>query len=1003
MLTADGYIVQRDPPRGAAGFTTARPAKMVAWRGRVRSGDEPAAFRIDRQGEPASYSSDWELQFGPRSDAPSRPSRYGSRAQAAFPGLSGVDAASFKPHEFLHRLLEERVDSAQRTHTGPGENSFDADSALAALDSIEYALTRRRDVALKDEQAARDELRGQLHESLRTREELNRVADGVADAMTTAAEEGRRAADALQKGIGPLSTLVEERKSLIEARDLVRLLTPANNGGLNVVRASEILAKLRAEAENGALASVLRPDEISRAMKELLRCETELAERLSESLMGSASEEPAGLRNCALAAKNLQCEDKFMLAYISQLAVFSRPAVIVSAADDEKEGAATDPLDRMRWECTTAVRNFLPIAVRSFPTPLAVLAKLVKKLFHEKLVPSARHVLTHIQELSSGLDDDVQELRLRIDEALSNESKDASKLIAQLSVSTAESLDARQRLLKATASVFKLLTAAVHELIEACVNFVDGHATKPKPFQSAGTATRTEKSAAVKQTVKGHFSETLADLHAFLVKQQRSYTVLEKMWIDEKIGNAFSKISTLDAESSELAPAESSGPEAYHKYREFYSPIAAAHCEMTRDATACALESLHRASSMLMTSIQVRALCRKSELDTSLPDSRPASAAPVTFLEEPSPSMEGHSASMGPKSEDYTPEKRDQLRRLGFQSRVSDLQLSGMDLPGSDQELHDLITSVSYSLVQNYLANAETLLQAANYLLPVTKAAARAPALWADGASPLAAYVQAIGALTDSDRHLDEFLASVVLDTQVSDPLPLAGAVDDEVAASVQVKIRNEIRRELISGLRDLAVDAKSGVESAVSSVGTRLLSILAAPGAFEAYSTTSEPARVGTWRRSERGASMENEPSAPFAAAFAFIGQQLDACKQALGGNNLEYVFICMAETVRDVVIQHWGACKGPFSKTGALLLMVNARAIVRAFPGGSRSGDIVAVLSVLAQLHFDSPDEIWSALESDALAGIKTSAILKTLEKRRDGKSLQKVRDALLYVEDG
>lgn len=407
-----------------------------------------------------------------------------------------------------------------------------------------------------------------------------------------------------------------------------------------------------------------------------------------------------------------------------------------------------------------------------------------------------------------------------------------------------------------------------------------------------------------------------------------------------------------------------------------------------------------------MLSIQVKALCGANDLD-SIADTQAVADGSLDCSEDIIPSVEFPSVHdlQRTRPEEYTYNEKEQLRRMGFQSRVSDLQLSGMNLPGADQQLNDLITSISYSLVQNYLANAETLLQAASYLLPTTGSSAKREELWSPGSSPLSAYVEAIGALTNSDRLLDDFLANIVLDNVASERLPLAGAIDTEIANSVQVKIRNEIRRELISGLKDLAVDAKVGVEAAVSAVGTQLLSILSAPGALDAYASVNETSNAATWNRTERvNSGLENEPSMPFITASSFIEQQLLACRAALTGNNLEYLTVCMAETVRDVVIQHWSRCKGPFSKTGALLLMVNARAVVRAFPAGSRSSEIVSVLSVLAQLHFDSPDEIWGTLESDSLARIKTSAILKALEKRADldRKALQKISDALYVGND-
>lgn len=930
-----------------------RHKKMTAWRGRARSGEEPAAYRVVPQGEPTTLGSDWEVAAGGGMGGGAASSRYNSAALAR--DLSGASASDFDAYEFVRRLVA--------GSSGDGDGSLDADAALAALDGVEILLQRRRDIAVKDETRSRDELRHELHTAMRSRDEVNRAADAVASALPDGRVRATKAAKILADGVAPLAGLVQERARLVTARDLVRLLGKRGDGGgggegLGIVRASEILALMRREERGGTLNRVLDAEDCGRAVEELSRCENELAARLGDGLRKGG-----GLRECAIAAGNLGREVEFLTTYMDRMDVFAGDCPLLSGdlierTDDASGSELIAVLVAMRWECTSALRAFLPVAFNSFPRPLEALSMLVNKLFHEKLVRTATHVLVTLREYAANVDHRARRVRESMEVAMdmdfgSGNLCDTGKAL-EMEVEAADllSLDVRGRLVHATTGLIKTLTSALHELIEVCssADVVPSKSFNNESILSVSPQAR--RNAALEQ-----FSGTLTDLGCFVRRQLRNYAVLEKEWLEQKVEMAFGEVSKLDAYASQLTRATISDAEAYTRYRSKFSPTASAFVTMTDTAMGTTLECLRRASTMLMMSIQVGSLMGNGKLQGS------------EMIE-----CDGFKEA-----------------GLGLDCLVGE----GVVKQG-DEDINSLMLSMVENVVQTYLGNCESILQAANHLIPTSEHSSAQHETWASGVSPLSTYIEAIGSISEADGNVDNMLAKLVLDDVTIEPLALAPVVND-VLSSMQTTVRSEARRELTLGLKRLALDIKLGVESALSAAGRRLNSILGAPGAFEAYCDGGDG-------EIQKRVSTETEPTMAFVTASIFIERQLQACRAALSRSNVEYVSVIMAEKVRDVVIEHWARCRGPFSKLGALLLMVNARSIVRSFAANEKASRVISVLSVLAQLHFDSGDEIWATLERGALANVGASAILKVLEKRADldSNTVSKIKDVLL-VSDG
>lgn len=893
---------------------------MSSWMERVPSDEEPAALRRVPRGEP--IGNDWPRS--PRSHGST--SRYNSVALAR--DLNGATALDFNAYDFVRTLLD-KYDLADI-----GDGELDANASLAALDGIEALLRRRRDIAARDESVSREDLRTALRAALKCREDTEHVADNVDTALSRTTLQAGDAAENLRNTVLPLSKLVERRRKLEEARDLVRLLD-ADEAGLNIVRASEVLKSLREEHRKGALKNILNPEDAAAAVVGLERCENELIESLAAGIRKKSDDASSSndglllsasvLYDFATAACNLEKEDEFIEAYIDQLPIFAAGEADIETVLEEINGKPirTDKdaieivniLLKARWECSAALREFVPMATEAFPHPLKAWAHLTGRLFEDKISPIAQRILEIVNSNQEEFEND--------------------------------NLDVRKLNVEVFSRVLRITACSVHDLIELCVIANEEVTDASSPL--AGSIRR--------EVVRKNFNNVLSELSAFIIGQLVWYIPAERSWAMKKAYmHAFAEVKEI-----EIRPMSFENDDAYSRFRSEFLRVAKKHQDMTVEATNSSLESMQRVASLLVLCVQLSELC-DDEQDNGIQKD-------------------------GDEDDD-----------MGTTTTPAHLQLIALlhvaPFEKAAQELVELIEQISGGLLQCYLNNSETLLQGASHLVPTkSDTATRFESLWEDGLSPLSACVEVIGAMSGSDKYMENFLKTITLDEEKFDSMPLASASTADNGHSkcamlhaVEEKIRIEHHREFNSGTRRLAIDTRADIDAAVGTVGTHLEE--------EYFTDYNAYLAVGDTIYGDDTAS-SGEASMAFVRASMVIDRQLGTCKSALAGEELDTVISSLAEVVRDAVVAYWVKCKGPFT----LKVLLDARAIVNAFPAGAKGKKSIEVVAVLAQMHFDSVDEIWGTLESGTLPNICGDSILSILNKRNDLKARdrQKIRDVL------
>ena len=244
------------------------------------SDEEPAAIRYVPNAVTSRSSLDWVPTTAKTRDAsPVRATRYNSAALAR--DLSGAHAADFDTYEFVRKLLGD-----------VGE--LDGNAALVALDGVEHMLRKRRKLAARDVTVAKEELRHALRGAVRLREESIDMANTANKRHIRIDGKSRTATMKLNSAVETLTQVVNERVRLGEARDVVRLLG-SENIEMDDVRATEILALLRAERRKGTFAQVLSDELNKEANQRLDHFEREMAMRISERVTMDEPSESEGV------------------------------------------------------------------------------------------------------------------------------------------------------------------------------------------------------------------------------------------------------------------------------------------------------------------------------------------------------------------------------------------------------------------------------------------------------------------------------------------------------------------------------------------------------------------------------------------------------------------------------------------------------------------------------------------------------------------------------------
>ena len=133
-----------------------------------------------------------------------RPGEKGSTMSVDFNAMlrsTDLQSPNFSAHHFLQRVLSHRYENKTSS-----DDNFDSDAVLKALDTVESALRRRRDAAIRDEQTAREDLRNTLTASSKRRDLLLTTAHTVSTNVTAYGDAGREASVALRSDLASLKS-----------------------------------------------------------------------------------------------------------------------------------------------------------------------------------------------------------------------------------------------------------------------------------------------------------------------------------------------------------------------------------------------------------------------------------------------------------------------------------------------------------------------------------------------------------------------------------------------------------------------------------------------------------------------------------------------------------------------------------------------------------------------------------------------------------------------------
>lgn len=956
---------------------------MHGGRQNLTSGEEPNAFRLANAAPPfgaliSSLSKDTRYAFGSEYPAAShsifsrvapdfQPSQSHPFEPASWLIASDLSSPSFSAHDFLQSALFQRYEASRPSHLPVLGDSFNADAALAALDTVESGLRRQRDVSKREEDLARDELRKVLHLSAKKKEQLVRAADTVSANVSALGEAGRQAALALSADVSTLRTSASQLATLQDTRDLVSLLT-TESSELDVVRVSRLLSKARNHCEDGSLAAVLSEDDFLVAREEIERCESELASSLDTWMRNSVD---AGNNNivkeCAMAAEELNISASFIDSYISYIFRLDHtgPDDSNAALRGIEHMNSQDMLQKFRiaaWETVNSVGEMIPSISQSFNNSSKTMISLLRLLSERKVIPIADHTLHSLlsQDLSTtSLNND------RADEFLSTKptryatARDSVEILRSLSITenreeTREKADSvalqRRQDLIVCVEVFKSMGKLRSDLLVQCSIPECNHS---KIFQEQG----------------------MDPFICFARKWVPQLLRQEKAWVDQQLGAAFFDITRVEENAPRLAPRENSDAAAYHRYRSFYSQISSRYLQMTCNAIESTHESLCRIATVLNTVLSIESLSLK-DFVASFTEAEQSPMHENSLLEHISESV-------------LTAGRFQEQREVLTEGTASPKINTSMSSKYVIAEISGVLREMLDGLVICYLANAETILQAASHLLPISEADARAHDLWVSGVSPLTAYMQAVEVLLRSNQALSEFLLTLEFSDHVSQFSSPSLSPEDELAMYIPSRTRERLHRDLTTGLSDLGAEAQIGVRAAVTSVRARLFAMLSSKDAMQAYMSLNRDDSAVYSMNPKQGPSslgMDVEPSPAFLNASAFVEQQLHSVLSNVHSGNREFVISELSVIAKETVLQHWCLCAGPLFIAGAFQLIADGRAMARVFQDHRQIASVIDCLPAVGQLYLESADDLWTCVESKSLSGVEARVLVQLLKKRED-----------------
>lgn len=930
---------------------------------------EPNAFRMSRP----PPSQDPVLGHEPPSSSAYRNSDFQTEPPSWL-AVNDLSSTTFNPHDFLQRALAQRFDITARPSQIPAlDDAFDADAALAALDTVESALRRLRDSAVVEESSARDELRNALHFSAKKRQALVTNADAVTSHVSTFGEVGTAAASSLSSDLAGLNRYSSRLSELKDARDMLALLT-LETSELDAVRVSRLLQRARTLLEDGSLAEILSVEDLAIAGEELNGCEKELAASIFDWMRSAAdSGNVMVVRDCSLAATNLNVEDEFIREYVKHTFAFSNIPLDTVRSDRQQE--VLEPFRTASWEASNSVKESIPTILDSFANPVKPLATLLQMIVEKRVIRVADSILDSLQSKLRANDDGAID-RLRPTTPTNAPPMEGVSRARRFSMERRRSFGRteltgawqeesrtisaeKKRYLDTTTDIFRSLAKIKNDLFDLCR--VPG----------------AEDVEAVFQTMPDPYGD-------FTERHISQYLDTEKSWIDDQLGVAFTEITRIEIQTPRLAPRERSEPDVYHRYRAFYGHISATFRTMTQQAIRSTWQSLCRIVTILC-SMPEGAPLHDGEDDKGRIGKQSKEQSMLNIADSGQlPVANGHNETNGTSAKVSTESEEDS----GKQSVVQ---------KSCPRYMQTVLREVLDSLVMSYLANVETTLQAATHLLPACEEDAKMQELWISGASPLTAYMQAVEILSQSNEIIDEFLLTMEAADISEDIASTSPTPDLKVGRFVPSDSREILHSELTSGLADLGAEAQIGVRAALKSLKARLSAMLAIEKANEAYAcktTYPKETRKSLEPEPDSTACIELEPTPVFMSAATFVEQQLQSVMATVSGGNRDFVVSELSTITREVVLDCWCSCNGPFSVQGALQLIADGNVMKKIFQNRGSSTDNLECLQALGQLFLESPEGLWTCVESKSLASVDARTVATLLQKREDCKSPRVVK---------
>lgn len=564
------------------------------------------------------------------------------------------------------------------------------------------------------------------------------------------------------------------------------------------------------------------------------------------------------------------------------------------------------------WSSVSIVREHAATILEAFHDPYLPLATMLKMVVQRKVLVVANSILS-----SLSLSIHHSEQRLRQLKSTSNEgalattatesssgngsnvarshnggaSSDARRLpserIRNLTISDSKETwrehaqrlsEERIRYLNVCADIFTSLSKLKADLLQAC--------------RGAGLRTAT-------QDMERVFEQPLKDMKKIGDEEIRveedpylefrrlhlgQYLEIQKTWMDDQLGASFFDITRIDMHAPRLAPRERSNSDVYQRYRAFYGQVSSSFQQMTQRAIQSTNECIRRTVAVLSCVSTVehkKTVAEFGGLESDnifTEESGLATRRAMTSCDGGDPGKDEQDVlkrqfsgyeeeKMVRSKEDYSSEHHS-LTPSSPSSQIA-------QGPRTMSEMRAVVRELLNNLVRNYVANVETLLQAATHLLPVCEEDAKMAQLWMSGASPLTAYVQAIEVLAKSNVLIKDFILS--LDVDVSDqhqhhqfgteddygPITMrsmmtttatmtdlmsdgyedmrAMATDKNMSKFVPIESRDVLHSELASGLSDLSAEAQAGVQAAIKSLQARLFAMLTTKQATSEYMQEKE------------------------------------------------------------------------------------------------------------------------------------------------------------------